>query len=124
MTVQKDNPDVIEEHALTADADKDFDKLVGEYVSSIIHSAADALKQTSLSNTVVVMENVADDNVSLSSSIISQMADTAVTESLTNILIEADINHSAICNARSKTVNEPRDAFEVVCGNVVDDDLQ
>ncbi|XP_053386495.1 uncharacterized protein LOC123537765 [Mercenaria mercenaria] len=119
MAVQKDDLGVTDEHAPTADADNDFDKLVGEFVSCIINSAADALKQTSLSNTVVVIENVADDNVSLSSSIISQMADTAVTESLTNILTEADINHSASHYARSK----PRDAFEVVCGDVVDDGL-
>ncbi|XP_045173522.2 uncharacterized protein LOC123535058 [Mercenaria mercenaria] len=75
---------------------EDFEKLVGDYVSRIIAKAADTLlmeRQPLLGNKNVILENSADD-ISLSPSIISQIADTAVTESLSNIL-EANMNQSA-----------------------------
>ncbi|XP_053374799.1 uncharacterized protein LOC123533120 [Mercenaria mercenaria] len=78
---------------------ENFEKLVGDYVSRIISNAADTLlteRQASLGNKNVILENTADD-ISLSPSIISQIADTAVSESLSNIL-ESNLNQSAIHN--------------------------
>ncbi|XP_053407359.1 uncharacterized protein LOC123547974 isoform X1 [Mercenaria mercenaria] len=81
-----------------------FEKLVGEYVSGIIIKAVDTLRLerwTPLSSTNVTVDNSAD-RVSLSSSIVSQIADIAVAESLSNILLDTNINQSAI----RKTIKE------------------
>ncbi|XP_053399801.1 uncharacterized protein LOC123559105 [Mercenaria mercenaria] len=74
------------------------EKLVGEYVTGIINNVARTLcmeRQALPGNTNVIMENSAD-NVSLSPSIISQIANIAVAESLSNIVLESDVNQSAI----------------------------
>ncbi|XP_053372851.1 uncharacterized protein LOC123561880 [Mercenaria mercenaria] len=88
--------------------------LVGEYLSCIIDKAADSLRQTSPSNTKSIKEKSAYDGVSLSSSIISQIADIAVTESLSNVVLEDDVNHSAFHDARPKTIKEFMEVFGIV----------
>ncbi|XP_060572518.1 uncharacterized protein LOC132730574 [Ruditapes philippinarum] len=97
------------------------DILVAEYVTSIINKAADSLRQELPSNTTTVTVRPADDNISLSSSIISQIADMAVTESLSNIVTYADINQSAI--RKAKTIKEFKEAFGITGCDVTDDGL-
>ncbi|XP_060553849.1 uncharacterized protein LOC132714936 [Ruditapes philippinarum] len=97
------------------------DILVVEFVTRIINKAADTLRQELPSNTTTVTVKPADDNISLSSSIISQIADMAVTESLTNIMTDADINQSAIRAPR--TVKEFKEAFGITGYDVIDDGL-
>ncbi|XP_053407360.1 uncharacterized protein LOC123547974 isoform X2 [Mercenaria mercenaria] len=95
-----------------------FEKLVGEYVSGIIIKAVDTLRLerwTPLSSTNVTVDNSAD-RVSLSSSIVSQIADIAVAESLSNILLDTNINQSAI----RKTIKEFMEVFGIVGGEVCD----
>ncbi|XP_053399807.1 uncharacterized protein LOC123557517 isoform X2 [Mercenaria mercenaria] len=67
-----------------------FEKLVGEYVACIINKAAHSLcieRLVSLGNTNIIMDNSAD-NVFLS----PKIANIAVAESLSNIVLESDIN--------------------------------
>ncbi|XP_060572519.1 uncharacterized protein LOC132730575 [Ruditapes philippinarum] len=97
------------------------DRLVAEYVTGIINKAADSLRQELHSNTTTVTVRPADDNVSLSSSIISQIADMAVTESLSNIVTAANINQSAI--RKAKTIKEFKEAFGITGSDVTDDGL-
>ncbi|XP_060576382.1 uncharacterized protein LOC132733723 [Ruditapes philippinarum] len=96
------------------------DILVEEFVTRI-NKAADTLRQELPSNTTTVTVKRADDNISLSSSIISQIADIAVTESLTNIMTDADINQSAIRAPR--TVKEFKEAFGITGYDAIDDGL-
>ncbi|XP_060564781.1 uncharacterized protein LOC132723990, partial [Ruditapes philippinarum] len=98
------NDDVVDNEIATVTETTTGDKLVEEYVTWIIDKAADTLRHELPSNTTTVTVWPADDNISLSSSIISQIADMAVTESLSNIMTHADINHSAI--RASRTVKE------------------
>ncbi|XP_053395164.1 uncharacterized protein LOC123524132 [Mercenaria mercenaria] len=121
--VVKEDQSVPEQYPHAAETDKGFDHLVDEYVLCIIRNAADSLRQASHSSTHIVMDNVADDKVSLSSSIISQIADTAVTESLTNIVLEADINYSAIHVTKARTVKEFMEALGIVSRDVDDGGL-
>ncbi|XP_060581691.1 uncharacterized protein LOC132738243 [Ruditapes philippinarum] len=97
------------------------DKLVAEYVTCIINKAADTLRQELSNNTIPVTVSPADDNISLSSSIISQIADMAVTESLSNIVMDADINQSA--TRAPRTVKEFKEAFGITGYDVIDDGL-
>ncbi|XP_060553850.1 uncharacterized protein LOC132714937 [Ruditapes philippinarum] len=97
------------------------DILVEEFVTRIINKAADTLRQELSSNTTTVTVKPAGDNISLSSSIISQIADMAVTESLTNIMTDADINQSAIRAPR--TVKEFKEAFGITGYDAIDDGL-
>ncbi|XP_053407361.1 uncharacterized protein LOC128559513 [Mercenaria mercenaria] len=88
----------------TTGLDDSFEKLVGEYVSGIIIKAVDTLRLerwTPMGSTNVTVDNSAD-RISLSSSIVSQIADIAVAESLSNILLDTNINQSAI----RKTIKE------------------
>ncbi|XP_045192255.2 uncharacterized protein LOC123548782 [Mercenaria mercenaria] len=85
---------------LATETDESFEKQVGDYVTCIITKATDILlqeRQASLGNQNVIVENSAD-AIPLSPSIISQIADIAVTESLTNIVLKSNINQSAIHN--------------------------
>ncbi|XP_045176464.2 uncharacterized protein LOC123536998 [Mercenaria mercenaria] len=104
--------------------DKDIDMQVGEYVARIIQTAVDSLKSCAqlLSNTRIITVN-ADDNVSLTSSVISQIADIAVTDSLTNIVMENDTNQSAIKGMKSRTSAEFMDTHRLVSADNADDDL-
>ncbi|XP_053408813.1 uncharacterized protein LOC123560797 [Mercenaria mercenaria] len=123
VTAVKDDAILIENASLTETTDEDFDTLVGEYVFCIIDKAADSLRQASPGNTKSIREKSADDGVSLSSSIISQIADIAVTESLSNVVLEDDVNHSAIHDARPKTIKEFMETFGIVGDEVADDGL-
>ncbi|XP_060560315.1 uncharacterized protein LOC132720241 [Ruditapes philippinarum] len=97
------------------------DILVVEFVTRIINKAADTLRQELPSNTTTVTVRPADDIISLSSSIISQIADMAVTESLLNIVTDADTNQSAI--RASRTVKEFKEAFGISGYDITDDGL-
>ncbi|XP_053399800.1 uncharacterized protein LOC123557514 isoform X2 [Mercenaria mercenaria] len=80
------------------ESNDDFEKQVGDYVAGIISNAAHTMcmeRQALLGNTNIIMDNSAD-NVSLSPSIISQIANIAVAESLSNIVLQSNINQSAI----------------------------
>ncbi|XP_060581694.1 uncharacterized protein LOC132738246 isoform X3 [Ruditapes philippinarum] len=101
------NDDVVDIESATVRETTADDKLVEEYVTYIIDKAADTLRQELPCNTTPVTVMPDDDNISLSSSIISQIADMAVTESLSNIVADADVNHSAIRAPR--TVKEFKD---------------
>ncbi|XP_060581698.1 uncharacterized protein LOC132738248 isoform X1 [Ruditapes philippinarum] len=115
------NDDVVDNENSTVIEVTVDDKLVEEYVACIIDKAADTLRQELPSNTETVTVRPADDNISLSSSIISQIADMAVTESLSNIVADADINHSAIRAPR--TVTEFKEAFGITGCDITDDGL-
>ncbi|XP_045177360.2 uncharacterized protein LOC123537602 [Mercenaria mercenaria] len=117
-------PDILAGNSVTDEplsvgnvTDKDFDRQVGDYVARIIQTAADTLKSEDqlLSNTRIITVN-ADDNVSLTSSVISHIADIAVTDSLSNIVME-DANESAIKLNKSRTGVE----FVQKYGTVADD---
>ncbi|XP_060551675.1 uncharacterized protein LOC132713204 isoform X2 [Ruditapes philippinarum] len=127
-TVSKSNKVVPEMSSTTDDAvdatvteTETDDRLVAEYVPCIIDKAADTLRQEFPSNTTAITVKSADDNISLSSSIISQIADMAVTESLSNIVMDVDINHSAI--RAPKTVKEFKEAFGITGYDDIDDGL-
>ncbi|XP_060576713.1 uncharacterized protein LOC132734028 [Ruditapes philippinarum] len=115
------NDDVVDNENSTVIEVTVDDKLVEKYVTCIIDKAADTLRQELPSNTKTVTVRPADDNISLSSSIISQIADMAVTESLSNIVADADINHSAIRAPR--TVTEFKEAFGITGCDITDDGL-
>ncbi|XP_060588001.1 uncharacterized protein LOC132743496 isoform X2 [Ruditapes philippinarum] len=87
--------------------DQDFDRQVEEYVAGILKSEVDTLTSDSqlLSNTKLIKVD-ADDNISLTSSVISQIADIAVTQSLSAIAMEADINQSANKHNKPKTFSD------------------
>ncbi|XP_060605472.1 uncharacterized protein LOC132757988 [Ruditapes philippinarum] len=115
------NDDVVDIESVTVIETTEYDKLVVEYVTYIIDNAADTLRQELSSNITTVSAKPADDNISLSSSIISEIADMAVTESLSNIVMDADINHSAIRAPR--TVKEFKEAFGITECDITDDGL-
>ncbi|XP_060592281.1 uncharacterized protein LOC132746993 [Ruditapes philippinarum] len=97
------------------------DRFVLEYVTHIINKAADTLRQELPSNTTTISVIPADDNISLSSSIISQIADMAVTESLSNIVMDVDMNHSATTAPR--TIKEFKEVFGITGYDDIDDGL-
>ncbi|XP_060577050.1 uncharacterized protein LOC132734341 [Ruditapes philippinarum] len=115
------NEDIVDNEIATVTETTADDKLVEEYVACIIDKAADTLRQELPCNTKIVTLRPADDNISLSSSIISQIADMTVTESLLNIVTDADINHSAIRAPR--TVKEFKEAFGITECDITDDGL-
>ncbi|XP_045172044.1 uncharacterized protein LOC123534065 isoform X2 [Mercenaria mercenaria] len=92
-TPYKTNKVLPESLAATMAAEK-----VEEYVSCIVAKARESLlmeTQAVPGNKNVIVENSAD-YISLSSSVISHIADIAVTESLSNALLESNINQSSI----------------------------
>ncbi|XP_053384933.1 uncharacterized protein LOC123536999 [Mercenaria mercenaria] len=118
-------PDILAGNSVTVEplsvgcaTEKDFDKQVEEYVARIIQTAADTLMSEAqlLSNTRIITVNT-EDNVSLTSSVISQIADIAVTDSLSNIAMESDINQSAINLNKLRRIEELMDNY----GTVADD---
>ncbi|XP_045172043.1 uncharacterized protein LOC123534065 isoform X1 [Mercenaria mercenaria] len=97
MAAEKERPVVVGSVPPTGRYD-DFEKLVEEYVSCIVAKARESLlmeTQAVPGNKNVIVENSAD-YISLSSSVISHIADIAVTESLSNALLESNINQSSI----------------------------
>ncbi|XP_060551673.1 uncharacterized protein LOC132713203 [Ruditapes philippinarum] len=115
------NDDAVDTENTTVTETEADDRLVEDFVACIIDKAADTLRQELPSNTTAITVKSADDNISLSSSIISQIADMAVTESLSNIVMDADINHSAI--RAPKTVKEFKEAFGITGYDDIDDGL-
>ncbi|XP_045172042.2 uncharacterized protein LOC123534064 isoform X2 [Mercenaria mercenaria] len=117
MTTEKVCP-VVAGSVPATGSNEDFEKLVGEYTSCIIANARETLlmeKQASHGNKNVIVENFAD-NVSMSSSVISHIADIAVTESLSNAVLESNINQSAI----HRDIKEFMGIFGAVGGEVED----
>ncbi|XP_060606611.1 uncharacterized protein LOC132758923 [Ruditapes philippinarum] len=111
--------DVVDNESTTVKETTSDDKLVEEYVTCIINKAADTLRQELPSNTTTLTVRPADDNISLSSSIISQIADMAVTESLSNIVMDADTNYSAFRAPR--TIKEFKEVFGITGCDITDD---
>ncbi|XP_060600789.1 uncharacterized protein LOC132754210 isoform X2 [Ruditapes philippinarum] len=98
--------------------DQDFDRQVEEYVAGILKSAVDTLTSDSqlLSNTKLIKVD-ADDNISLTSSVISQIADIAVTQSLSAIAKETDINQSANKPNKPKAYSDFIDVSDINAGD-------